>query len=559
MSSFASQRRFALATLSAAILTAASQGASAQLVCNEVTTETLNVIGVRVTSAQPVAATDALPAYCSIDAVTAERVGLDGKDYAVRFQMNLPDDWNGDFVHQFNGGLDGSVSAATGPLLGGNRERTALGLGYAVLSSDAGHSGNANPQAGLAGAAQFGFDPEARSYYGYKTVEVLTPIAKQMIHNFYGNDPHYSYGVGCSNGGRHGMVAASRLGDAYDGFLLGAPGFNLPKAAVQLAMDVQLLDSINGDVRTSLTQEDRLLVASAVLHACDSLDGLEDSLVSDTAACQATFNIDNYVCPVGETENCVDPQKAEVLKGIYAGPKDRKGGSLYSDWSWDAGIAGSNWSFWRVNSGVPFWDNYPLIGIMGASGLAQVFETPPASVGPTGDDLVDYLLDFDVENGGRLINARHGKFHESAMAFMTPPDVDNPKMKKFQRGGGKMIIFHGVSDPIFSYNDTVSWYNRLDENYKGEANHFVKLYPVPGMNHCSGGPATDDFDLFTRLVDWVESGDEPQAVTASIAEGNGERFSDWSPVRTRKLCPYPQVAVYDGSGDPESAESFTCQ
>ncbi|SEG69766.1 tannase/feruloyl esterase family alpha/beta hydrolase [Marinobacterium lutimaris] len=559
MSSFSSRKRFALATLSAAILAAASQSASAQLVCDELTTDTLNVIGVRVTSAQPVAATDALPAHCSINAITAERVGEDGKAYAVRFEMNLPDDWNGDFVHQFNGGIDGTVSPATGPLLGGNRENTALGRGYAVLSSDGGHDGQANPEAGLAGSGRFGFDPEARAFYGYKAVQVLTPIAKQIIHNYYDYDPRYSYGIGCSNGGRHGMVAASRLGDAYDGFLIGAPGFNLPKAGVQLAMDAQLLDSINGDIRESLTAEDRSLVASAVLHACDNLDGLEDDMVSDTAACQATFNIDNYVCPVGETENCIDPQKAEVLKAIHAGPQDAKGRPIYSDWSWDAGIAGSNWSFWKVSSGLPFWDGYPLIGIMGASSLAQIFTTPPTRVGPTGDDLVNYLLDFDVENGSRLINARRGKFHESAMSFMTPPDVDNPKMKKFQRGGGKMIIFHGVSDPIFSYNDTVNWYNRLDKNYKNGADQFVKLYPVPGMNHCSGGPATDDFDLFTRLVDWVESGDEPQAVTASLAEGNGERFSDWSPERTRKLCPYPQVAVYNGSGDPESAESFTCQ
>lgn len=559
MSSHSAKRSLSLATLSAAVLSLASQGASAQLTCNEVNTETLGVIGVEVTSRQAIPASGNLPAHCRVRGVTAERVGLDGQDYAVSFEINLPDEWNGDFVHQFNGGNDGSVNAATGPLLSGNSERSALGEGYAVLSSDAGHDGSAQAAtAELAAGSRFGLDPEARSYYGYKAVQELTPIAKQIIHNYYGNDPQYSYGVGCSNGGRHGMVAASRLGDAYDGFLIGAPGFNLPQAGVQHALDVQQLSSINGDVRNSLTDEDRLLVASAVLDACDTLDGLQDNLISDTAACQATFNIDDYVCPEGQTEACIDPQKAEVLKTIHAGPKDRKGNPLYSDWAWDAGIASSNWRFWKISSGIPPWDGYPLIGVMGSSSLAQIFTTPPTPVGGSPEDLINFLLEFDIANDGDLINARHGRFHESAMAFMTPPDAKNPKLKKFHRGGGKMIVFHGVSDPVFSYNDTENWYKRLSENYKGEADQFVKLYPVPGMAHCSGGFATDDFNLFEKLVDWVESGNEPQAVTASIAAGNGDRFSDWSEDRTRKLCPYPQVARYQG-GDPESADSFACE
>ncbi|WP_432696261.1 tannase/feruloyl esterase family alpha/beta hydrolase [Marinobacterium sp. YM272] len=559
MRRISASRSLGVTTLGAALLSLASQGASAQMSCEQISTETLGVIGVEVTSKRAVAESETLPAHCEINALTAQRVGEDGWDYAVNFQINLPDDWNGDFVHQFNGGNDGSVNPATGPLLSGNRERTALGRGYAVLSSDAGHNGSAqNAEAGLAAGSRFGLDPEARSFYGYKTVEVLTPIAKQIIHNFYGDDPRYSYGVGCSNGGRHGMVTASRLGDAYDGFLVGAPGFNLPKAAVQHALDVQQLSSLNSDIQKSLTDEDRLLVASAVLHACDALDGLEDSLVSDTAACQATFDIDNYVCPEGQTDACIAPEKAEVLKTIHAGPMDRKGNPLYSDWAWDSGIAGSDWRFWKISSGIPPWGGNPLIAVMGSSSLAQVFTTPPTKVDGTPEELINFLLDFDIANDGDQIYARRGKFHESAMAFMTPPDAKNPKMKKFERGGGKMIIFHGVADPVFSYNDTVNWYNRLDENYRGEADKFVKLYPVPGMNHCAGGPATDDFDLFSKLVDWVESGNEPQAVTASIAAGNGERFSDWSEDRTRKLCPYPQVARYQG-GDPESAESFSCE
>ncbi|KEA62998.1 Chlorogenate esterase [Marinobacterium lacunae] len=549
--------RLSKVSLGALLIAGASQSAYAQLSCSNVNTDTLGIPGVRVESSQPVAESASLPAHCQIRAVTAERVGQDGHDYAIQFEMNLPDQWNGSFVHQFNGGNDGEVKAATGPLLSGNTDRTALGEGYAVLSSDAGHDGSTYPEAGLAGGSRFGLDPEARLYYGYKTVETLTPIAKQIIHNFYDQEPEYSYGVGCSNGGRHAMVAASRLGDAYDGFLVGAPGFNLPKAAVQHALDVQQLSAINGDVRTSLTDEDRVLVASAVIQACDALDGLEDQMVSDIAACQATFDIDNYVCAEGQSDACIAPAKAQALKTIYAGPKDRKGNALYSDWAWDPGIAGGNWKFWKISSGIPPWDNLPLIGVMGSSSLAQIFTTPPTEIAGDPATLNQFLLDFDIANDGDMIYARRGKFHESAMSFMTPPDVDNPKLKKFNRSGGKMIIFHGVSDPVFSYLDTENWYKRLSDNYHGKADRFVKLYPVPGMNHCSGGMTTDDFNLFEQLVNWVENGEEPEAVMASHRAG-AEKFSGWSETRTRKLCPYPQTAKYTG-GDPESAESFTCE
>ena len=121
-----------------------------------------------------------------------------------------------------------------------------------------------------------------------------------------------------------------------------------------------------------------------------------------------------------------------------------------------------------------------------------------------------------------------------------------------------MIIFQGVADPVFSYLDTQHWYQTLDHNYHGHADEFVKLYPVPGMNHCSGGPATDDFDLFQQLVNWVEKDEEPQAVTARVRADNQDIPASWSSERSRKLCPYPQVATYV-SGDTESADSFVCR
>ncbi len=188
------------------------------------------------------------------------------------------------FFHQLNGGDNGEVYPAMGPLLGGNKSLTALARGYAVLSSDGGHDGSAQPEWGSAGSYRFALDPEARDFFGYRTTETMAPLGKAMITAYYGADPKYSYAAGCSNGGRHSLMAAEGLSSEYDGFLAGAPGFNLPKAAVQHAHDIQSFKGVNGDVRKAFSREDISLVANAILGACDSLDGLADGMVLDTKA-----------------------------------------------------------------------------------------------------------------------------------------------------------------------------------------------------------------------------------------------------------------------------------
>jgi feruloyl esterase len=145
------------------------------------------------------------------------------------------------------------------------------------------------------------------------------------------------------------------------------------------------------------------------------------------------------------------------------------------------------------------------------------------------------------------------------MQFMTPPDVANPRMTVFKALGGKMIVYHGQSDPVFSYNDTANWYSALAANHHGHASDFVRFFSVPGMNHCEGGPATDQFDALTALVSWVERGTAPDRLLASVSASNPEVPPTWSGSRTRPLCPYPKIARYNGSGDIESAASFSCQ
>ena len=541
----------------AALLCSTVTLAAAQMQCEGLTPEALGLSGVTFTEVAAVPAGEDSPAaQCRIRATTAERTGADGRDYALRFELALPDVWNGDYVHQFNGGNDGEVKPATGGMGAGTGEQTPLARGFAVVSSDAGHDGKAVTDAGLAGGARFGFDFEARQMYGYKAVALLDPLARQIVEAYYDNEIGHSYGVGCSNGGRHALVAASRMPQAFDGLLAGAPGYNLPKAALQHAVDVQALTAVTGNLATAFSPDDLQTVANGILQACDALDGIEDGLVMDTAACQASFDSAALQCTDGQNSACLSPEQVTALNTIHAGAPDG-GTPVYSDFPWDTGIAGGGWRFWKLESPIPPWEKKPIIAVMGAASLAQIFTTPPTEVAGDPAALEQFLKDFDLTARADEIYATSDAFPESAMEVMTPPGSDNPELAEFRDAGGKMIVFHGVSDPVFSVNDTADWYSKLDANNGGTAGEFAKFYPVPGMTHCSGGPAVEGFDMFAELVAWVENGTEPQAVTATARASNRDLPETMAGI-SRPLCPAPQVARYTGS-DPASADSFTCE
>ncbi len=529
--------------------------------CTKVTSESLAIPGLVIDGAKMQEAGDGLAAHCVIEGHLNDRTGADGKRYAVRFEMRLPIDWNGRFLSQENGGGDGAVVPAIGDGPGAlaSGGRPALARGYAVLSSDAGHPGAdpANKALGLAAGAAFGLDSQARRDYGYSADMTLAPIAKAIIAAHYGRKPDFSYMMGCSNGGRHAMVAATRMPEAYDGFLVGDPGFDLPRAAIQHAWDAQAFVKADPDIRKSITVEDAAIVSRKVIAACDKLDGLEDGLTGNLAACQKAFNFDSLTCAPGATADCLPKAKVEALEMSFAGPHNSKGEQLYSDWPVDGGVGTGNWRLWKVESPIPPWDHYPIIATMGASSLQYIFTTPPTPVAGSTDALVKSLLGFDFDKDAPKIYAKTDAYPESAMEFMTPPDVDDPKLARFRELGRKMIIYHGQADPVFSIDDTIRWYDRLNANLDGNAEAEVRLFAVPGMTHCSAGLALDKFDALTALTDWVEKGKAPDRIIATVDSMNKETPASWSANRTRPLCPWPKYARYTG-GDPESAASFEC-
>lgn len=499
---------------------------------------------------------NAIPEHCLITGTMNSRVSpVDGKTYAIGFQMRLPKAWNGRFFYQANGGLDGSVSTALGAL-GGGPITSALGSGFAVISSDAGHSGSQNPL--------FGLDPQARLDYGYNAVAVLTPMAKSMIAQVYGKAPDRSYLGGCSNGGRHAMVAAARSANAYDGIVAGDPGFHLPKAAINEVYSAQQLATVATantaagfpDITTALSATERAMVASRVLAKCDALDGTTDGMVNNLKACQSAFSLANDVptCTGARDGTCLTSAQKTVLANLFAGAHNSTGQALYSGFPFDAGISGSNWAAWKQGNSIQ----------LDPAALAFVFTTTPQPASAI-TTLTAYGLAFNMDTDAPKIFATDATYTESAWSFMTPPDETN--LATLKQRGAKLMVYHGTSDPVFSSDDTTDWYQRLAAANGGDAGNFARFYPVPGMNHCSGGPTADQFDMLTPLVAWVEQGVAPDSVMAtargpSNAVPNTEVPADWNAAghdRTRPLCAYPKNARYTGTGNINDASSFRCE
>ena len=308
---------------------------------------------------------NAVAEHCLVTGSMFERTGEPaGTPYAIGFEMRLPKDWNGRFWYQGNGGIDGSVKPALGDL-GGGPLTCALLQGFAVISSDAGHDNRKTRGPG------FGLDPQARLDYGYQAVAKLTPMAKELIRIAYGKGPDRSYIGGCSNGGRHTLVAAARYPEMFDGFLAGSPGYNLPKAAVANIFGAQQYKKIATDPKdlsTAFTVQERQTLVKAVLDKCDALDGATDGMIQDTSACQAKFDFmqDVPTCTGDRDGSCLTEAQKHAIGPIFSGATTSDGKPFYASFPFDAGLA---------SPGVANWDDYHYV---------QQFAAPFAvSNGPT--------------------------------------------------------------------------------------------------------------------------------------------------------------------------------
>jgi feruloyl esterase len=452
-----------------------------------------------------------LPAHCRVDGVIESRTGQDGKRYGIRFALALPlpAQWNGRFLYQGGGGLNGSVNPPVGAAAAG--EQPALTRGFAVLSTDSGH-------AGAVFDGSFFADQQAALNFLYQSIGKAAPVAKQLVAVYYGRPAAHSYFVGCSTGGREAMIASQRYPEVFDGIIAGAPAMrtnysNLATRWITTSLNAAAPKDAQGQWITSqaLSTGDRKLFIGALLAACDAKDGVKDGMIFDVKHC--AFDPAVLTCSGEKTDSCLSAVQVAAIKQGFGGPHTRAGLQVYPGYAYDTGIAAEG-------RGIP--------GLLSGG-------TAPEGPRPLSTQM-DVESEAAAANDGR------------SMAGDTNAWTN---LSGFTAHGGKLIFYHGVSDPWFSALDTVGYYERLAaDNARAPLAEWSRLFLVPGMGHCGGGEATlDRFDLLGPLVDWVERGQAPAQVIAT-----GASF----PGRSRPLCAYPKHAQYRGQGDTESAANFSC-
>lgn len=477
-------------------------------------------------------ARSALPAHCLVEGTINPRTGTNGQPFGIGFQLRLPDQWNGRFLFQGGGGLDGVVGEAVGAIpVSGATAPPALVRGYAVASTDSGHRGRDN------GDATFGLDQQARVDFAYASIGEVTREARALLLARHGRGPERSYFMGCSNGGRSAMMAAQRFPTLFDGVVAGAPAFRLTRAAIAQIWDTQaFLRAAPRDAegRPILAQAfsdgDLRLVADSVLRTCDAVDGSADGSIDAMAACR--FDPAALRCAGEKSDKCLSAPQVEALARAFDGARDGQGRALYAGWPWDTGIAAPGWRAWKLGTSRTATPNARNT-TLGPPALGYYFLTPPSL------ELDPLRFDFD----------RDPPRTEQTAAINDPTST---MLSSFTARGGRLLVYHGNSDPVFSTRDLTDYWRDLARDNGGPEllAGWARLFLVPGMAHCGGGPALDDFDPLTAIEAWVERGEAPDHLLA-----RGAAF----PNRSRPLCPYPLEARYAGNGDGDSAGSFACR
>ena len=307
-------------------------------------------------------------------------------------------------------------------------------------------------------------------------------------------------------------MAATRYPEQYDGYLAGAPGFHLPKAATAQMWKVQQYagiatgtiatgaDAGQPDITTAVSPAEFNVLGASIVAKCDALDGATDGMVSDVKACQAAFNIKTDVTTCGGARDgtCLTDAQKNVLAKVFAGATNSKGEATYSNFWYDPGVAGVNYAYWHYTASTQ----------LDPGAVAFIFNTPPmaksAFLATTG---LKFALGYNMDTDHPKMFATDATYQESAWSYMTPPNETS--LGKLRDRGARLLVYHGGGDGIFSTADTAKWYESLPQGISGGTDQYARLFVVPGMNHCSAGPATDQFDMITSLVNWVEKDRHP--------------------------------------------------
>jgi feruloyl esterase len=451
-----------------------------------------------------------LPPFCRVAATIKP---------TVNFEVWMPlSGWNGKFQGVGNGANAGAI--------GYDAMATALRRGYAVASTDTGHATTNGRDAQWAMG-----HPELVVDFAYRGLHLTTERAKATVGRFYGRPADRAYYVGCSTGGRQGLMEAQRFPEDYDGLIAGAPAANWTH--FEAGGHLWAVLALNKDPESYVSASQLPLIEKAVTAACDAKDGVADGVLDDPRRCD--FDAQSLSCKAGQAAStCLTPKQATAVNSIWRGAYDSRGQQIYPPYMRGAEAAGG-WATYSTGKGPmsgSHWDQAENVMKF------MIFENP--------------AWDFRTFDYDRDIAFADRKLAHIMNAF-------DPDLSGLRARSGKLLLYHGWNDPSISPQNTVNYYDSAVARWRRDthaaasvAPDFIRLFMVPGMLHCSGGPGTDTFDAVSALERWVEKGEAPNTLLAS-------HVSHGTVTRTRPLCAYPNVAVYSGQGSTDRAESFSCQ
>ena len=521
MRKLAPTMRLSLILLAAAL--AAGASAYAQQTCEKLTG--IAVPGLQITSAvsvpagsfalpnaAPGAKPQVLPAFCRVSAVA---------DPEVRFELWMPAQWNKKLLAVGNGGLAGVIAF--------NAMVKPLWRGYATSSTDTGHVGTDTTD----GTWALGHYDRLVSFAD-RAVHVMAEADKTIMRTFYGALPAHAYFNGCSQGGHEALIEAQRYPKDFDGIIAGDPANNWTRHYTGGHLWVALALEGDGYIPGSKVP----LIADAVNNACDTLDGIKDGLLADPRRCH--FDPTLLLCKGADSSACLTGPQVDAVKKLWTGPRTAEGDQIYPGLMPGGEAGRGGWAAWITGAG-------PGTGLHARLGVPflkyAVFENPNwdyRTFRYEAHDGFDSDVDITDTKLGALFNAT------------------DPNLAAFKARGGKLIHYHGWSDPDITPLNSVNYYESVVKVMGGSGVHgmretrdFYRLFMVPGMQHCGGGPGTSIFDMVEPLEQWVERDAAPDKVIASHA-------TDGKVDRTRPLCPFPQEAKWNRTGSTDDASNFAC-
>jgi len=471
----------------------------------------------------------AIPAHCRIAGSIKPTTDSD-----IRFEVLLPaSNWSHRYEQVGNGGLAGSIvrPATVAALLRGN----------ATAGTDDGHASDVWDARWAVG------HPEKVIDYGYRAVHLTAVAAQALVKAYYGEAASHTYFNGCSDGGRESLMEAQRYPQDFDGYLAGAPGIDIPRNGLAGLHFLRALASLGPSAQ--LTPAQLQALSARVLERCDVEDGVKDGVLRDPRRCR--FSVRELVCQGPSDGSCLTAAQAAVVQSIYDGPRDpRTGAQLAPGWINTLGTEHLSWPF-PTQSGS--FDNILDLLLYGKSEPDKVV--------------------IDIARAAQDINRSLGPTINS----------DNPDLRTARRLGRKILQFHGWPDDAVLAQWSVDYFEAVQKFLGSDTRDFYRLFMVPGMAHCFGGvgptalnglirfPLPNDaaHDWQTALEHWVEDGVAPEQMIATEFKQDGPpQLFDVAPPppiapgtpirRTRPVCPYPQVAIYKGTGSADEAANFRC-